>query len=83
MKIYNQTGGHGFYFSAGQDPADRGCGNGRGEISVESGWMAEQLANNGELAWFTSGDNVKLERTMITRAWARWARPSTLRQGVR
>ncbi len=67
VKIYNRTGGHGFYFSLIEDPIAIVWKQIERDFPQESGWMKRDLPNKAHLAWLASPGETSLERQMIGR----------------
>jgi len=69
LKIYNQGGGHGFYFGVGESKPLPGLWQQiEKDFPVRTGWMKRHLSQERHLAWFHSGESTDLEREMIDRA---------------
>ncbi|MBN1343042.1 MAG: SUMF1/EgtB/PvdO family nonheme iron enzyme [Phycisphaerae bacterium] len=68
LKIHNQTGDHGYYFSIRPGVSHRLWQQVEQAYPLESGWMKRDVPGAGCAAWFRSGDNTTMESAMISRA---------------
>ena len=71
LKIHNNSGGHGFAFSA--NPAQSAVGalvwqQLEKDFPIHANWMRQYASGERYLAWFRSADSVELEQEMIGRA---------------
>ena len=65
LKVHNQTGHHGYYFSLQQGLPLRLWRGIEKEFPIETGWMMRDLPRDGYLAWFRHADNAEMEKAMI------------------
>ena len=69
LKIYNRSGGHGFYFGLGEPKPLPGLWQQiEKDFPVRAGWMKRHLPQERHLTWFHSDENADLEKEMIDRA---------------
>jgi formylglycine-generating enzyme required for sulfatase activity len=85
LKIYNQGGGHGFYFST--DPLPEGDLLGdlwkriEADFPIECGWMRRHLGGQTHLGYFDFHRDADLERRMIEQALRECGRDGTSLRG--
>ncbi len=75
IKIYNQGGGHGFYFGTelGQyEPAVRLAEQIERDFPLQAGWLRRDLGDR-YVDWFMEGGNLWFEKNMLNRALQRLA----------
>lgn len=65
IKIHNQTGDHGFYFSLQRGLPQQMWQQIQQAFPVETGWMMRDIPRQGYLAWLRSGDSTDMEKAMI------------------
>jgi len=63
LKIHNNAGGHGFYFSLRKDPLIQVWREMERDFSKEAGWMIRNFPKGRHLSWFREGE------TSATRKW--------------
>jgi len=73
MKIYNNGGGHGFFFTLNpsaqpSDPLLDAWKQLEADYPLEAGWMKRYLSSNRHLEWFASADNLQLTEAMVEAA---------------
>ncbi len=73
MKIYNNGGGHGFFFTLNpsaqpSDPLLDAWKQLEADFPLEAGWTKRYLSGNRHLEWFASPDNLQLTEEMVDRA---------------
>lgn len=65
MKIYNRTGDHGFYFSAGANPVLELWRNFERDFPLESSYLKNDMPEGGYLDFVTDKDSVELEKALV------------------
>ena len=68
VKVFNASGGSGFYFSLRNDPVAALWGQIEQDFPRESAWLKEDNREDTQLYWFISPDNKPLQNAMINRA---------------
>jgi len=67
LKIYNQGGGHGFYFRGGHTPVPHVWEQIERDFPMQAAWM-KRHARGKHLAWFVSAGEANLDRELIAAA---------------
>jgi len=65
MKIYNRTGGHGFYFSTGENPLLPLLRNFERDFPVESNFLKQDLGGSGYLNFIVDKDAFGTEKELV------------------
>ncbi len=65
MKIYNRTGGHGFYFSTGENPLLPLWRNFERDFPVESNFLKRDLGGSAYLDFIVDKDALRTERKLV------------------
>jgi len=65
MKIYNRSGGHGFYFSLGENPLLPLWRNFERDFPTESGYLKRDLGGNGYLNFIVDKNPLATERKLV------------------
>lgn len=71
LKIYNITGGCGFYFAPLDDPAEALWRQVKQDFPREAAMLETDLRSSSPLDWFRQADITELQRTLIRRAATR------------
>jgi hypothetical protein len=67
LKIYNQGGGHGFYFRGGHAPVPHVWEQIERDFPAQAAWM-KRHARGKQLAWFASAGDTDLDRELLAAA---------------
>ncbi|MCX7045825.1 MAG: SUMF1/EgtB/PvdO family nonheme iron enzyme, partial [Candidatus Sumerlaeota bacterium] len=68
MKIYNISGGHGFYFSAGEQSVSAVWQQIEKDFPLAAQWMRDDFPNGGYLSWFGQAGAADMEQKMIQKS---------------
>lgn len=68
LRVYNISGGCGFYFAPAGDPAASLWNQIKADFPLESARMERDLGGTSPITWLSLPDPAKLERDMIARA---------------
>ncbi len=74
MKVFNNSGGHGFYFSIRAEPFDAVPDLWKqiaADFPLECGWMRETLGEGRCFDWFHATGDVEIERALIEQRLSR------------
>lgn len=71
LKIYNRTGGHGFYFQLDGNPLPVLCARIAADFPRESEWFRQDAPGNDPAAWFRDDNHPALERDLLQSAFRR------------
>ena len=69
LKVYNRTGNHGFYFSAGTSPLSAIWSRLERDYPAQSGWL-QQHTRNQHLGWFATANSTDWEQRLLRAALA-------------
>ena len=84
MKIYNQGGGHGFFFSASPEQSatlPELWKSMEEQFPLQAGWMKQRAGQDGGLNWFAATESTETERQMIEAALRDLGRETSIYPG--
>lgn len=67
LKVFNQGGGHSFYFQAGHTHPPQVWRHIERDFPLQARWMSQHLGDK-HLAWFTTRETANLERELLESA---------------
>ena len=70
LKIFNQTGGAGFYCAIAPDSAQAYWGSVQRDYPVEARWLSRDVGDDAVLAWFRDASSLDLESAALREAIA-------------